>query len=619
MRLGEAVGGELRDLLEDRGRELLRHAARDRALDEGLALGVHLGLDLLAHGAAQKVGAAQRVARELAGDLHHLLLVDDDAVGLLQDRLEQRVQILGLLDAVLAVDVARDVVHRPRPIERVHGDDVVEAVRLELAQRIAHAAGFQLEHAGGLAAAQEVEGRRIVERQGRELEPGAALVDQALGQDQEGERGQAEEVELDQARLLDVLHVELGDRHVGARVAVQRHQLVERPVADHDAGGVGGGVARQALELLRDRDQAADLLVLARRIGEPGLELESLLQRRRMGRVERHQLGDPVDLAVGHAEGTADVAQHRARLQLAEGDDRRDPALAVFGAHVADHLVAPVLAEVDVEVRHRHPLGIEEALEQQAKAERIEVGDRERPGDHGAGARAAPRADRDAAPLGPADEVGDDQEVAFVLHADDDVQLVLQSLTIRRCERVGIGRRHPIGGEPVGEPGLGLDAKLARLVPAGRGRKIRQDRRPGRDHEAATLRDHQAVLCRLGQIGEQLDHLGSTLEAVLGRQPAALLLADLRAIGDAQEDVVRLVLGGVDEMDVVGRDQRQVAAEGQVDQGRLDLLLGREPVAHQLDVEAAREQRRQLGQQRLGEAAIAVHAAPGRPGPRDRR
>ena len=56
----------------------------DRALDERLALGVHLGLDLLAHGAAQEIGAAQRVAGELLGDLHHLLLVDDDAVGLLR-------------------------------------------------------------------------------------------------------------------------------------------------------------------------------------------------------------------------------------------------------------------------------------------------------------------------------------------------------------------------------------------------------------------------------------------------------------------------------------------------------------------------------------------------------
>ncbi len=124
------------------------------------------------------------------------------------------------------------------------------------------------------------------------------------------------------------------------------------------------------------------------------------------------------------------------------------------------------------------------------------------------------------------------------------------------------------------------------------------------------MRDHERIPGRLGQIGEQLRHLGSTLEPVLGRQPAALLLADLSAIGDAQQDVVRLVVGGVDEVHVVGRDQRQTALEGEVDQGRLDLLLGREPVAHQLDVKPAREQRREPGQQRLAETAVAVQQCP---------
>ena len=174
--LVEAVGGELGHRVEDRVGELGDRCPRATApVDEGLALGVHLGLDLLAHGAAQKIGTAQRVAGELLGDLHHLFLVDDDAVGLLQDRLEQRVQIARVLEPVLDVDVARDVVHRPRPIERVHGDDVLEAVGLQLAQGIAHAGRFQLEHALRLGPRQKLEGRRIVERQCCQLQMRAAL------------------------------------------------------------------------------------------------------------------------------------------------------------------------------------------------------------------------------------------------------------------------------------------------------------------------------------------------------------------------------------------------------------------------------------------------------------
>ena len=71
-----------------------------------------------------------------------------------------------------------------------------------------------------------------------------------------GERLQAEEVELHQPRLLHPFHVELGDRHVGFRIAVERRQLAQRPVADHDAGGMGGGVARQAFQLLGDVEGA---------------------------------------------------------------------------------------------------------------------------------------------------------------------------------------------------------------------------------------------------------------------------------------------------------------------------------------------------------------------------
>ena len=53
---------------------------------EAVELLVQLLLLLLAHRAAQDVGLAERVAGELLGDRHHLLLVDDQAVGLAEDR-----------------------------------------------------------------------------------------------------------------------------------------------------------------------------------------------------------------------------------------------------------------------------------------------------------------------------------------------------------------------------------------------------------------------------------------------------------------------------------------------------------------------------------------------------
>ena len=115
-----------------------------------------------------------------------------------------------------------------------------------------------------------------------------------------------------------------------------------------------------------------------------------------VGGIVGHELAQPIDLAIGHLQHAADVAQHGAGLELAEGDDMGDAVGAVALAHIGDHLVAPVLAEIDVEVGHRHAFGVQEALEQKPEADRVEVGDGERPGDERAGAGAASRPDGDA-------------------------------------------------------------------------------------------------------------------------------------------------------------------------------------------------------------------------------
>ena len=108
-----------------------------------------------------------------------------------------------------------------------------------------------------------------------------------------GQRLEAEKVELHQAGLLDPFHVELGHRHVGSRIAIERHQFGQRPVADHDAGRMGRGVAVQAFELLRDLEGAP------RRSARDRARPAAAARRRwrvssvtGAGRVLRHQLAE---------------------------------------------------------------------------------------------------------------------------------------------------------------------------------------------------------------------------------------------------------------------------------------------------------------------------------------
>ena len=165
MALVEAVLRELFQEVEDRIR-LLRRDLVDlgTALDEDLAFLRHFLGILLTHGAAEEIRLAEGVAGKRARGLLHLLLVDDDAVGLRADLLEERVGVLDLLLAPLALHVVVDELHRARTVERDQGDDVGEVLDLEALGGRGHAAGLELEDTDRLAAVQKVEGHLVIHR-----------------------------------------------------------------------------------------------------------------------------------------------------------------------------------------------------------------------------------------------------------------------------------------------------------------------------------------------------------------------------------------------------------------------------------------------------------------------
>src|SRR5690606_31398336 len=117
--------------------------------------------------------------------------------------------------------------------------------------------------------------------------------------------------------------------------------------------------------------QSADLVVVLVLAAEFRDAVERARQRPGVGRMARHHLAQAIDVAIAHLQNAAGVAQHGTRLELAERYDLRDPVVSVPLLNVADHLAAPGLAEVDVEIRHRHAFWVEEALEQQSEADRV--------------------------------------------------------------------------------------------------------------------------------------------------------------------------------------------------------------------------------------------------------
>ena len=609
--LVEPIPGKLLHQVEDvRGNGAIDPAPLCTLLEDGALLGHLLGL-LLAHGAAQQVGPAERIAGQDLGDLHHLLLVEDDAVGGLEHRLQVRVRIGDIGPPVLAVD---EVVHhagleRPGAEQGDQGRDVLEAVGLELLDQLLHAARFELEDGGGLATLEEGEGLGVgrvdpfdVDRRGARAQVGVDGLERPVD---DGEGAQAQKVELDQAGGLDVVLVELGHQVVATRLAVQRREVGQPGRGDDHAPRVLAGVAGDPLQLAPHVDQGAHLLVLL--VGE--LEVVAVLERLVQGhaQLEGDHLGHPVDEAVGVAHHPAHVAHHRLGGHGAEGDDLGDRLAPVALGHVVDDPVAALHAEVDVEIGHGDALGIEEALEQQVVLDRVEVGDPQGEGDQRAGTRAAPRPHRDAVALGPGDEIGHDQEVAGEAHLADDPQLQFQAFIVDAAALGLVGQvpqQTALEAALQARPRLGMEELVDGH--ARRHRKLGQVVLAQGQLQVAALGDLHRVLQGLGAVGEQLDHLlrGAQvlLLAVVAR--AARVVQGAASV-DADPHLVCLEVVPREEAHVVGRHHRHPLGQGQVDalldQFRLLWPTG----ADQLQVIAVAEDREPLIQQGLGGRTVA--------------
>ena len=100
----------------------------------------------------------------------------------------------------------------PGPVEGDEGGDVLERRGRQRADERPHRPALELEHADGLAPLQQLVGLGVVERHVVDVEldaPGLRMTSIGVGDDVEV--AQAEEVHLEQAQLLDAVHLVLGD------------------------------------------------------------------------------------------------------------------------------------------------------------------------------------------------------------------------------------------------------------------------------------------------------------------------------------------------------------------------------------------------------------------------
>ena len=165
----------------------------------------------------------------------------------------------------------------------------------------------------------------------------------------------------------------------------------------------------------------------------------------------------------------------------------------------------PAVGEIDVDIRHRNPLRIQEPLEQEIEPDRVDIGDAEAVRHERPGRRTAPRSDRDLLRAGVVEEIFDDQEIPGVPHLLDDAQFVIEPLLqiLGRDFRVA-----PVATLPRQMP---RGSRRRRRISSGIG-KTGSLSLPSSSSRLQISAIAERVFERLGVVAEQLLHLLGRLE-----------------------------------------------------------------------------------------------------------
>ena len=374
---------------------------------------------------------------------------------------------------------------------------------------------------------------------------------------------ESQKVHLEQAKLLDRGHGELcRDRAVAS--ARQRHKLVRRLLADHDARRVHGRVARETFQLQTHVDQVVHLLVFLVECAKLRVHLQRARDAHRRIALARYHLGDPVHIIVWQVERTPHIADHTLCRHRTERHDLHNLVMPVFLTDIIDHFLPPLIAEVNVDIGHRDALRVQEALKQQAVADRIDVGDAQTVRDDAPRRRTAPRPDRNVMLPRPVDEIPHDQEIIHIPHLPDDAELVVQLLP-DRAVIIRVAFCQSVGAELV---------EIAPRVISLRNVELRQLRHAKLDLHIAPVRDHRRVVDRLLRIGKQFPHLQFALDIVLSSVVAhPVLVGDFFCRLDTEQDVVRLGVLRVSVVDIIRGNQRYAELLAHAQQRRVDCPL----------------------------------------------
>ncbi len=196
----------------------------------------------------------------------------------------------------------------------------------------------------------------------------------------ECEHAQAQQIDLDQAELLQIVFVPLDDGAVAHRRPLDRGDAHERVAREHHAARMDAHVAREAVDLL-----AVVVETPFGRFGRLALVRDAGRAGQRFARVELAR--QPLGFFQRKADRFCHVAQRRSHAIGNDLGRHGRVGAPVALVHVLNDLFAVAMREVDVDVGNLLPFLGHETFEKQAHPDRIHGRDAERVTDRRIGRR----------------------------------------------------------------------------------------------------------------------------------------------------------------------------------------------------------------------------------------
>ena len=421
-------------------------------LDE---LGLHGIYDFylfLTHGLTQGITLTTGEVGQLSRKKHHLLLVNGDSVGIFQIFLHTGDGIGNLFPSVLTVDELRNILHRPWTIEGIHGYQVFEHSRFEFTQIFLHAIRLKLESTNRTSLLIEFKSLGVVNRNMIQIDLNTScLLDNSTSLFHLRQRLQSQEVHLNQSCRF--YHVSVILRTVGFLILeigiigrADRHPVTNRVATDNESTGMNTRSANGSLQHLGIFDGIAQrLIVAALCLTQFRNSLDGIYQihLRRFSIHIGQTVGDCLTQGIRHRNGhflnACHVLDGVLGCHRGIGDDMGTVLMTIFILHPLQHLTASVVVEIGIDIRQRDTVRIQETLEKQIVFQRVNLGNTEAIGYHGACCRTTSRTHHHAQFVaGRIDKVLHDEEVTRETHRLHDMQFKTDAVIDFLCQRVAI-------------------------------------------------------------------------------------------------------------------------------------------------------------------------------------